>query len=173
VGVTIIRVAKQDIATVPADALVNSTDAYLSGREGLDAHIHRLAGPDLSRACAQIGECKVGEAQLTPGYQLPVKYVVHAVGPHWQLGALGALSLLANTYTEALSQAASMGCRVVTLPAISTGLGAIPLPDSAPVVIGALSLVISQPPDWFEELIMCVTTQEGLNAYAHFIGSNS
>lgn len=170
---TVIRLQHHDIATLPADALVNSTDSYLSGREGLDAHIHRLAGPDLSRACAQIGDCKVGEAQLTPGYQLPVKYVVHAVGPSWQAGPGVALPLLAQTYTEALSQAASMGCRVVALPAISTGSGGIPWADSVPVVIGALSHIIATHPDWFDDLLICVVTQEGLDAYAQFIGSNS
>ncbi|NDD67488.1 RNase III inhibitor [bacterium] len=171
---TRIRLLEGDITAIPADALVNPTDTTLSGRgQGIDAQVHRLAGSDLTRACAQIGTCQVGEAHLTPGYGLPVRYVVHVVGPEWRGGGQDEAQWLRQAYLAALAQAASMGCRVLTVPAVSTGAMGYPIERAAPVAIGAISECIATHPDWFDEIVLVMMSQEGMAAYAPFIGSHS
>lgn len=171
---TRLRLVCGDITTIPADALINPTDTTLSGRgHGIDALVHRMAGSDLTRACAQIGACQLGEAHLTPGYGLPVRYVVHVVGPEWQGGQHSEAHWLRQSYAAALAQAASMGCRTLTVPAISTGAWGYPMALAAPIAIGAISECVANHPDWFDEIVLVVHAQEGMAAYAPFIGSHS
>ena len=62
----------------------------LAGREGLDERLQQAAGPELREFCAGIARerrkfnlqpCGVGEAVTTPSFNLPVKHLVHVVGP--------------------------------------------------------------------------------------------
>ena len=38
-------------------------------------------GPSCAAACAALGGCATGDARLTPGFRLPARHVIHAVGP--------------------------------------------------------------------------------------------
>lgn len=60
-----------DITLVKADAIVNSTNPKLTGGGGADGDIHRVAGDELLRECESLGGCKIGEAKITRGYNLP------------------------------------------------------------------------------------------------------
>jgi O-acetyl-ADP-ribose deacetylase len=97
--------------------------------------IHRAAGPELARACAALGRCPTGEARLTPGFRLPAKFVIHAVGPVWQGGEAGEPELLAAAYRAAMQLATEQTLRSIAFPAVSTGIYGYPLERATPIAV--------------------------------------
>lgn len=127
-----------DITTLDTDAIVNAANELLAPGGGVCGAIHRAAGPELARACARIGRCPTGEARLTPGFRLPARYVIHAVGPVWRGGGEGEAALLASAYRSALRLARDHGLRSVAFPAISTGIYDYPLDQATCVAVSTV-----------------------------------
>jgi O-acetyl-ADP-ribose deacetylase len=127
-----------DITTLETDAIVNAANESLAPGGGVCGAIHRAAGPELARACAAIGRCPTGEARLTPGFGLPARYVIHAVGPVWRGGGAGEAKLLASAYGSAMQLAADHGLRSIAFPAISTGIYGYPLELATPIAVNAV-----------------------------------
>lgn len=127
-----------DITTLDTDAIVNAANELLAPGGGVCGAIHRAAGPELARACARIGRCPTGEARLTPGFRLPARYVIHAVGPVWRGGGEGEAALLASAYRSAMRLARDHGLRSVAFPAISTGIYDYPLDQATGVAVSTV-----------------------------------
>jgi O-acetyl-ADP-ribose deacetylase (regulator of RNase III) len=127
-----------DITTLDVDAIVNAANESLAPGGGVCGAIHRAAGPELARACAAIGHCPTGEARITPGFRLPARYVIHAVGPVWRGGGEGEPELLASAYRSAMRLASEHGLRSIAFPAISTGIYGYPLDQATPVAVSAV-----------------------------------
>jgi O-acetyl-ADP-ribose deacetylase (regulator of RNase III) len=127
-----------DITTLDTDAIVNAANEALAPGGGVCGAIHRAAGPELARACAAIGRCPTGEARMTPGFRLPARYVIHAVGPIWRGGGEGEAQLLASAYRSALRLAAEQGLRSIALPAISTGIYGYPVDQATSIAVSSV-----------------------------------
>src|SRR2546423_969148 len=111
-----------DITTLKVDAIVNAANSELATGGGVCGAIHDAAGRELARACARVAPCPTGEARLTPGFNLPARFVIHAVGPVWRGGVAREPELLASAYRRSLEVARAEGLRSIAFPAISTGI---------------------------------------------------
>ena len=128
-----VEVLQADITTLAVDAIVNAANSSLRGGGGVDGAIHRAAGPELLAACRRLDRCPTGQAVLTPGFQLPARFVIHAVGPVWEGGGCGEPELLRRTYQSAFEVARTEPTvRSIAFPAISTGAVRVPTRGGGP-----------------------------------------
>ena len=138
VGAAKVEVLEADITTLAVDAIVNAANEMLAPGGGVCGAIHRAAGPQLAAECAGLGGCATGAAKITRGYQLPAKYVIHAVGPVWHGGARGEADLLRSCYVRALELAQRHDLQSIAFPAISTGVFGYPVDAAAKLAVGAV-----------------------------------
>src|SRR5659263_729261 len=97
-------IIRNDITKMPVDAIVNAANTDLIMGGGVCGAIFSTAGiKALQAECNNIGNCNVGEAVITSGYNLPAKHIIHAVGPIWNGGSSGEARLLHNCYTNSLT----------------------------------------------------------------------
>lgn len=94
-----------------------------------------LAGPELAKACARVAPCPTGEARLTPGFRLPARFVIHAVGPVWRGGGQGEADQLVSAYRSSLVLAREHAIRTIAFPAISTGIFGFPLDEATEIAV--------------------------------------
>lgn len=130
-----IRLMQGDITRLAVDAIVNAANPRLLGGGGVDGAIHRAAGPELREYCKTCGGARPGEAKISPGFRLPARYVIHAVGPVWHGGDQNEDEILRQAYLNSLRLAEEYGLRTVAFPNISTGVYGFPKERAADIAI--------------------------------------
>jgi len=133
------EIVRNDITKMRVDAIVNPTNRGLVPGGGLDAAVHKAAGPALARACRAIGGCGTGDAIITEGYDLPARYVIHTVGPAWHGGQGGEKELLTSCYQKCLALAKTHDYRSVAFPLISAGTFGYPKDEAMAVALDVIS----------------------------------
>ena len=141
-----IYVWQGDITTLQCDAIVNAansgmTGCYVPNHRCIDNCIQTFAGTQLRLDCAEMMhrqgyEEPTGQAKITPGYNLPCKYILHTVGPIIR-GRLTTddCKLLASCYRSCLELAAENNLESVAFCCISTGEFHFPNDKAAEIAV--------------------------------------
>ena len=120
-------IVRSDIARLDVDAVVNAANEGLLAGGGVCGAIFSAAGYEqLQAACRRIAPCPTGSAMVTRGFDLPARWIIHAVGPRWIDGRHGEERLLRRAYRSALDQAARLRVASVAFPLISAGIYGYP-----------------------------------------------
>ena len=149
-----IAIVEGDITRLEVDAIVNAANNSLLGGGGVDGAIHRAAGPSFYDACKTLGGCDTGEAKITPGFNLPARYVIHTVGPVWGGGERGEDRLLANCYRNSFALALTHGLASIAYPAISTGAYGFPPDRAASIALRTVLAALETAPA-IERVVFC------------------
>ena len=158
-----------DITRLEVDAVVNAANSTLRGGGGVDGAIHRAAGPGLLEACLRLGSCPAGDAKVSPGFDLPVRFVIHAVGPIWKGGGQGEPSLLEACYRRCMQLAREHGVRSIAFPAISTGAYGFPRERAAAIATTAMREHESH----FDRVIACCFSPEDGALYRRLLDAGA
>lgn len=135
-------IVRQDITKMKVDAIVNAANAQLLMGGGVCGAIFHAAGPkELQEACDKKAPIQTGQAAITPGFRLPAKYVIHAVGPiyHYYRDKKQCEKDLRSAYTESLKLAAENHCESIAFPLISSGIYGYPKEEAFEVAREAIT----------------------------------
>lgn len=160
-----VELVQGDITREEVDVIVNAANNGLRGGGGVDGAIHRVAGPELAEACREIGWCPTGEARITPGFQLPAKYVIHTVGPVWEGGNKNEHQLLENCYRSSVKLADYHGLQTISFCSISTGVYGYPVTRAAKIAVDTLRELAQQYPR-IQRIRMVTFGEDTYRAYA-------
>jgi O-acetyl-ADP-ribose deacetylase (regulator of RNase III) len=126
-----------DITLQEVDAIVNAANSSLAGGGGVDGAIHRRGGPTIMAETQEKypDGCPTGSAVVSGAGALPVRQVIHAVGPVWGGGHRGEAELLASAYRRCLELAVAHGCHSIAFPSLSTGAYRYPVDLAARIAL--------------------------------------
>lgn len=164
-----IKVVQGDITKLAVDAIVNAANCMMLGGGGVDGAIHRAAGAGLYQACLNVPEvrpgvrCPTGDARITPGFNLPSKYVIHTVGPVYEGGSVGEEGNLAACYRNSLALAAANNLTTLAFPCISTGIYGYPSEAAAKVAIREVKAFLVAHPEM--EITFCCFSDDDKALY--------
>lgn len=139
-------IVRQDITRMHVDAIVNAANTELRMGGGVCGAIFQAAGASaLQAACAKAAPIPTGGAALTPGFNLPAKYIIHAAGPVYSpQNAAQSERLLRSAYLESLRLALRHRCVSIAFPLISSGIYGYPKEDALRVATAAIGDFLMQ-----------------------------
>jgi len=146
-----------DITRLKVDAIVNAANSQMLGcfvpmHRCIDNAIHSAAGVQLRFACVEMmqgAEEPTGSARITPGFNLPARYVLHTVGPivttarplHQQEVQL------ASCYSSCLDLADKKGLASIAFCCISTGEFRFPNDRACEIAVSTVRSWMAGHPD--------------------------
>ena len=170
-----------DISTLKVDAIVNACNSGLLGcfipnHNCIDNMEHSMAGVQMCYACfrqmqEQGHEEATGQCKITPGYNLPAKYVLHTVGPIVQ-GELTEREVedLKSCYRACLVKATEAKCKSIDFCCISTGVFMFPKDRAAEIAVSTVrEWLDAHPESTVERVIFNVFTDEDKEIYEELL----
>ena len=133
------EIVRNDIVNMKVDAIVNTANPRPIIGAGTDKAVHDKAGARLLLARKEIGNIAVGEAAITPAFDLDANYVIHTAGPIWKDGRSGEEKLLASCFRNSLGIAKKKSCESIAFPLISTGSYGFPKPLALQIAVREIS----------------------------------
>ncbi len=133
-------IIRNDIVRMEVDAIVNAANVQLKRGGGVCGRIFETAGvEEMTKACDSIGFCSPGSAVITPGFNLPAKFVIHTVGPVWDGGDKGEEAVLRSAYRSSLELAAQHNLKSIAFPLISSGIYGYPYDQALAVALDEIN----------------------------------
>ena len=153
-----IQIVQGDITSEEVDAIVNAANERLQHGGGVAWAISKKGGPAIQEESDEWvrnhGSVTHPRPGWTSGGRLPVKYIVHAVGPVWGEGEED--RKLFEAVTGSLRLADELQCSSVAMPAISTGIFGFPKDRAAEIIFSSIEIFFSDHVDSRPNLVKLV-----------------
>ena len=120
------------------DAIVNSANPSMLAGSGVCGAIHRAAGRELEQYGRTFAPLSLGQAVITPAFNLPNSFVIHVSAPKYHFDP-DPPSNLALCISNALKLAEENSVKRIALPAIATGVYGYPMEDAIEIFIQTAS----------------------------------
>ena len=139
------KIVRNDITRMQCDAIVNTAagrpaNTFEEVGSGCDKAIHKAAGAEkLIAARKEIGVLAEGKAAITPGFDLPAKYIIHAVSPVYMDGNSGEEEKLRDCYRNSLSIAKEHNLSSIAFPLIATGSFGYPQEEGMRIAVDEIN----------------------------------
>ncbi len=153
-----LQIIWNDITKVRADAVVTPASRKPRIGRGLDGVIHKAAGAELLDRRREMGPIGPGVVHVSPSYGLErttgAKYVIHALGPIWNKSRPSTIKpALDDTYLRVLLKARAIGCKVVSVPVMSSGKFGMPMGRAVDAAVSAINAFLEAVPDMTVKLV--------------------
>lgn len=135
-----IFVVRSSLLDIEADVIVNAANTLMRGGGGIDGMVHQRAGYKMLLELRRVAPkgCQTGDVVVTPGFDLPQKWVFHTPGPIWRGGTVGEPELLAKCYWNSMLKGQELGAKSIGFCSISTGVYGFPIELAAPIALEAV-----------------------------------
>ncbi|XP_041352655.1 protein GDAP2 homolog [Gigantopelta aegis] len=159
-----------DITCLNVHAIVHTTNEHLTDQNPQSDLIFEKAGPALQvEVKNSIKVCKTGEAKITKGHNLLARYVIHTVGPRYNIKYLTAAeSALFCSYRSTLQLAREYGIRTLGLCCIHTTRRGYPPESGAHIAIRTTRRFLEKYGGSFDTIVF-VCAEETLDIYRRIL----
>ena len=147
-----------DIVQLAVDAIVDAADKELLGcftpcHDCVDNAVHSAAGVQLRLECALLagslgGEVPPAQPELTHGWNLPARYVIHVVGPVvYGVASETERGVLASCYRGCLDLCRQQGLHSIAFCCLSTGQNGFAPEEAAAIAVRTVKQWQRENPD--------------------------
>ena len=157
-----------DITEYNADCIVNAARPSLLGGGGVDGAIHKKAGEELKEYCKTLAGCSVGEAKLSPAFNLQSKNIIHTVGPRYLFKTESEVEDLRNCYLNSLKLAKKNKFKTLVFSNISTGAYGFPKDLASKISFETVDSFLNKN-EYPEKVVFCCYDLENLELYMNLI----
>lgn len=159
------------IETLALDAVVNAANRNLAPGTGVDGALRAAAGPDLTRHTQGLPPLEPGQAILTPGFNLPARFIIHTAAPVWTApGPEGEkVASLAGCYTSCIALAQEHKLKSIAFPCLGTGNFGWPRGFACAIAIAACEQARENAPG-IERVVFCCFTAADADLYRKGLG---
>lgn len=151
------------------EAIINSSNAFISSGGGVSGAIHKAAGESFTHYCIKLGGLRTTECKITPAFGLPYNYVIHALAPVYDK-SLSPYEELEKTYLNALVLAEKTGIKSIASPLLGSGHYKYPTQIAIEIALQAIESFCNENPHitvflicfTVEEFNLCLEMQQGM-----------
>ena len=179
-----IAVWQGDITKLKVDCIVNAANSGGIGcfqpmHNCIDNQVQTYSGIQMRLECSENMKktefkdgIPTGEAFVTEGYNLPVKKVIHTVGPSISFNVTDEdKGLLENCYKNSLKLAVKENLKTIAFPCISTGIFRFPRRLAVECAIKAVNEFLDEN-NSIEKVIFNVFSDENYEIYEDYFTEN-
>ncbi|PIK57000.1 hypothetical protein BSL78_06091 [Apostichopus japonicus] len=154
-----LRISEENGVYLETMALVHPTSENLREPNKFTDQVYEVAGPDLLKEVKnEILHCRTGDAVLTKGYHLRARYLIHTVGPRFNIKyKTAAESALYNCYRQTLLLAKENHISSIALGAIHTARRGYPPEEGAHIAIRTIRRILEKHADAFDTIVLTIS----------------
>jgi len=160
-----------DVSNIACDAVVNGTSScrrLIGGGTGVGKNgaLIAEAGPELVNYCESLGPGVAGSAIISPGFNLPSKFVVHVVEPFGYQP-----EVLYAAYLSALTLAREKQIKTIAFPCLATQYNCFPRYEAARIAVDTVGTWMRDPSNFKKigKVIFCTYLDDDWRFYNRLI----